>query len=112
MVAEPLAVDLRVGEDRQHVVEFVDAPRRDELLEVLEQFADRDERIQVDLGVVEPDAGIGPHSEPFPIRRWRAEDLGDQARWQGSGDAFGELDCPSRFDLVEDPEYQVADLDR
>ena len=91
-VGEFVAVDLGGGQHRQHVVFAARRARGDELMEVLVQLADGDERVHLDLGVGVAGARVGPRAEPLPVVGRRTEQLGDHPGGQRRGDLFGELD--------------------
>ena len=110
VVGELFAVDLGAGQNRQHVVARVLAPRGDELDEVLVQLADGRERVHLDLGVGDTGTCVGPSTELLPVLGRRTEQLRDHPGGQGSGDPFGELEGGAGFDIVEEPVHDLADL--
>ncbi len=91
-----------VVKHRQHVVSRLRAPRGDQLLEVLEQLADRHERVHLDLGIGVPGARVGPPPELLPVIGRRTEQLGDHPGRQGRGDLLGEFVGVTGPDVVED----------
>ena len=66
--------------------------------------------VEFDLGVGGSGGRVRPGPELLPVVGWGADQLGDHAGWQRSGDLFGELVDRIGFDAVEDPAHDLADL--
>ena len=104
------AVDLCAGQNREHVIARVLAPRGDELDEVFVQFADGRERVHLDLGVCDTGTCVGPSTELLPVLGRRTEKLRDHPGGEGSRDPFGELEGGAGLDIGEEPVDDLADL--